>query len=111
MLLRLKVVHRDIKLENILLDHSNRLKIIDFGLSTFMQVRRANFFFVWGCNSVWSAWVAQPLYMCGRSRGRVEKGLSQPQHLRLAHSVLRCCVFAAWETAEGSLWLPELRCP
>ena len=34
----IQVVHRDIKLENILLDHQNRLKLIDFGLSTFLQV-------------------------------------------------------------------------
>jgi 5'-AMP-activated protein kinase catalytic alpha subunit len=31
------VVHRDIKLENILLDGCNAMKIIDFGLAAFFQ--------------------------------------------------------------------------
>eukprot|EP00958_Prasinococcus_capsulatus_P019256 scaffold2355_cov382-Prasinococcus_capsulatus_cf.AAC.7 len=30
------VVHRDVKLENLLLDYGNNIKIIDFGLSSLM---------------------------------------------------------------------------
>ena len=35
---KLKIVHRDLKLENILMDYDNTIRIVDFGLSnTYKQ--------------------------------------------------------------------------
>jgi serine/threonine protein kinase len=53
------IVHRDIKLENILIDGEDKIKIIDFGFST-------------ECNGYLRVWCGTPSYMAPEICGKKE---------------------------------------